>query len=206
MVYLMKPGSERNGPLLEHMYRDRKRVFVDRLGWNVPTVGEFERDAFDAGDARYLIVTDSDRRHLGSVRLLPTHRPHLLDTHFPMLCSGAIPRGLHIMEISRLCFSPECRVKELRTVRDRLTTALVQFGLLSGITSYTLVTGMSILSGILAQGWRCRPLGMPARHASELLGALQITIESETISRLRAAGTYANGELSVAPSPLAFAA
>ena len=61
------------------MHRDRKTVFVDRLGWQVPVVnGDLEIDQFDGDDAIYLIAVDEAGGHAGSLRLLPTAGPHLL--------------------------------------------------------------------------------------------------------------------------------
>jgi N-acyl-L-homoserine lactone synthetase len=178
-----------NRPLVTDMHRDRKRIFIDRLGWDVPVHGDEERDEFDDADATYLIVEDDWRGHLGSVRLLSTERPHLLDTIFPSLCED-VPTGPDIREVSRLCFAPKCRGGEYRHVRDQLTTALVEYALLTGIRAYTLVAGMSVYSGVLSQGWRCTPLGLPRPMRGEELAAMLIRIEPETIERLRQAGTY----------------
>ena len=44
---------------IDQMHRDRKRLFVDRLKWDVSvTDGEFEIDEFDTDRAIYLIETD----------------------------------------------------------------------------------------------------------------------------------------------------
>jgi N-acyl-L-homoserine lactone synthetase len=78
---------------LRAMFRARKRVFVDLLGWDVPVIdGRFEIDQFDDEHAVYLIVTLPDGRHAGSARLLRTTRPHILDTLFPGLCAAPPPR------------------------------------------------------------------------------------------------------------------
>lgn len=72
-------------PVLRRMFAARKEVFVDLLRWNVPVVDDrFELDQFDDGDARYLVVTDAAGGHRASARLLPTTRPHLLGTLFPL--------------------------------------------------------------------------------------------------------------------------
>jgi N-acyl-L-homoserine lactone synthetase len=76
------------------MFAARKAVFVDLLGWDVPVLNDqYEIDQFDNEHARYLILTDGDGGHLASTRLLPTHRPHILDSLFPSLCAGPVPRG-----------------------------------------------------------------------------------------------------------------
>jgi acyl-homoserine lactone synthase len=78
-------------PLLRSMFADRKRLFVDLFGWDVPVVdGQLEIDQFDAAGAIYIIVADAPGQHQASIRLLPSTRPHVLDTLFPHLCPVAV--------------------------------------------------------------------------------------------------------------------
>jgi len=70
--------------VIDGMFRDRKRVFVDLLKWDVPVVdGEYEIDQFDTDRAVYLIAVDDAGDHLGSIRLLPTDGDHILGSIFP---------------------------------------------------------------------------------------------------------------------------
>ncbi len=75
---------------------------------------------------------------LGSLRLLPTDRAHLLNTLFPDLCQAHIPQGAHIREVSQIYLHPELR-NQRRRVMLQLASALVQYGLLTGISAYTTV-------------------------------------------------------------------
>lgn len=178
------------------MFRDRKRVFVDILKWDIPYNDLIEQDQFDDDYTEYFIVSDPQtKEHLGSVRLLRTDRPHILGDIFPELCDVPVPRGPSIREITRLCLSPKLRAGGRREVRNRLATALVEYGLLTGITSYTGVAEMGWLTQILALGWHCSPLGLPRSMGKSQLGSLQIHIAPETINLLRRAGTYATSGL-----------
>ena len=77
------------GHVLRGMFEARKRVFVDLLGWDVPVIdGRYEVDQFDDHHATYLVVTDDAGEHRASARLLPTTRPHILDSFFGALCEG----------------------------------------------------------------------------------------------------------------------
>ena len=60
-------------PLLNEMFTARKRLFADRLGWDV-TIDEngWETDQYDPLHPLYLIATDEKGSHVGSLRLLPT--------------------------------------------------------------------------------------------------------------------------------------
>jgi N-acyl-L-homoserine lactone synthetase len=169
--------------VLESMHRDRKRVFVDRLGWKIEIVdGQFEIDQFDTPEAVYLVVHDA-HQHLGSVRLLPTTQPHILDSMFPHLCDGPVPVGEDIWEITRLCTAPD--LANARPVREAISVALTEFALLAGIRRYSLVTHLAYLSQLIAIGWDCEPLGMPASDSGKMIGALAIDITPATLTLLR---------------------
>ena len=182
-------------PLLRAMFEARKEVFVDLLKWDVPVLdGRYEVDRFDDEHAIYLIVADEACEHLGSARLLPTLRPHILDSLFPTLCEGAPPRGPDRFEITRFCLArKETATKRLET-RNRLVCGLAQYALETGISTYTGVAELSWLQQILAFGWRCRPLGLPRVIGGRTLGGLRIDIDPQTPALLAA-----NGILGAAP-------
>jgi N-acyl-L-homoserine lactone synthetase len=115
---------------VNEMHRDRKRVFVDQLKWDVPHSNDLEIDSFDNEDAEYLLVADiATNDHLGSMRLLPTDRPHILGNLFPELCEGSVPTGPDIREITRLCLSRRLKCADRRVVFHRLVTALTEYAL-----------------------------------------------------------------------------
>ena len=176
---------------LRSMFEDRKRVFVDLLKWDVPVLdGRFELDQFDDSHATYIIVADASGDHLGSARLLPTSRPHILGSLFAHLCAAPPPAGPRIFEITRFCLSRRQNAASRRAIRNRLVSGLAAHALEKGIRTYTGVAEIAWLQQILAFGWECRPLGVPVRHASGLIGALAIDIGPETPALLAANGIW----------------
>lgn len=176
---------------LKGMFEARKQVFVDLLKWELPVLdNQFEVDQFDDAYARYLIVTDRDGRHLGSARLLPTTRPHILGSLFRDLCAGPLPSGPNVLEITRFCLGRNQTAAQRRVTRNLLVSALVSDALTRGVSTYTGVAEMSWLQQILAFGWRCRPLGLPRQSCSGMLGALAIEVDSQTPSLLAANGIW----------------
>lgn len=162
----------------QDMHRVRKAVFVDRLGWRLPVLeGAFEIDQFDTDGAVYLIALDRvSGDHLASVRLLPSTRPHILGELYPSLCADDPPVGDDVWEISRLCATPGLsREREMRA-RHKISTALIEYGLLAGIARYACVLNVRWLPTLLAPGWPCEPLGPPQDIDGELLGAFAISI------------------------------
>lgn len=177
--------------ILDCMFKDRKNVFVDTLKWDIPYDEYGERDQFDNTSAEYLVLSDpGTSNHLASVRVLRTERPHLLSSLFPTLCDGAVPCGVQVREISRLCLSPRRRAREKVEYKHLLASAMTEYALLSGITGYTAVTDLSRMSRLLSIGWRCEPLGMPLQISNSPLVALMIHMDPDTIRRLQLAGTY----------------
>lgn len=177
---------------LKAMFAARKSVFVDLLKWDVPVIdGRYEVDQFDDAHATYLVLMDANGEHLGSARLLPTTRPHILGSLYPGLCADAPPTGAHILEITRFCLDRRLRAPERRRVRDTLVIALATHALETGISAYSAVAEIGWLQQILSFGWRCVPLGMPQPVGGKLLGALRIDIDPDTPARLAAAGIVA---------------
>lgn len=176
---------------LRTMFEARKRVFVDLLKWDVPVLdGRFELDQFDDEHAVYLMVRGSRGEHLASARLLETERPHILDTLFAGLCAGPLPRGPEVREITRFCLDRRLSATRRLAVRNRLVSALVDHALERGIRSYTGIAEIGWLQQILAFGWRCRPLGLPAVCNGRTLGALRIEISPQTPALLMRTGVY----------------
>ncbi len=176
---------------LAGMFEARKQVFVDLLKWDLPVLdGRFEIDQFDDRHARYLIVADSDGAHLGSARILPTERPHILGALFAGLCHAGVPAGMGIAEITRFCLGRNQNAAERRRTRNRLVSAIVRHALINDIHLYTGVAELEWLQQILAFGWTCRPLGPPRCFAGAMLGALAIEIGDDTPALLAANGIW----------------
>lgn len=185
------PGRAAVDPLLAGMFADRKRLFVDLLGWDIPTDGTYEIDAFDQSHARYLIAVDEIGDHIGSLRLLPTTQSHLLDTLFAELCPFGVPTGATTCEITRLCLPQRLGAARRLEVRNALISAMVDHALMSGITRLTGVVEASFRTQVLAMGWLAEPLGPIVRRGGKALGAFALHIGPDTPERLRWTGIYA---------------
>ncbi|HEX8669618.1 MAG TPA: acyl-homoserine-lactone synthase [Allosphingosinicella sp.] len=184
--------------VLRSMFEARKRVFVDLLQWDVPVhEGRFELDQFDDPHAVYLIVRGTGGEHLASARLLPTTRPHILDTLFSDLCAGEPPRGPDILEVTRFCLARGLRAERRLEARNCLVSALTDYALARGIATYTGVAELGWLQQILSFGWNCRPLGLPKEHCGKLLGALRIEIGAGTPGLLAGSGVYRRTTLEI---------
>ncbi|MDO6478477.1 acyl-homoserine-lactone synthase [Shimia thalassica] len=88
------------------MFLDRADQFKNRLGWevNVDATGE-ERDEYDAMNPLYVIWEKPDGRHGGSMRLLPTTGPCMVNDHFLDLTDGVKIQSPFIWECTRFCLA-----------------------------------------------------------------------------------------------------
>ena len=95
--------SQLSGAVEAELAAYRHRVFVERLGWQLPlSEAGFERDEFDRADTLYALVRDARGHICGCARLLPTTGPYLLADVFPGLLGGLPPPSApEVWELSR---------------------------------------------------------------------------------------------------------
>jgi len=98
--------AELNPELRLQLAKYRHRIFIEDLGWSLPTVDGLECDQFDHADTVYVIATDDVGEVAGCGRLLPTSKPYLLGEIFPTLMGGApLPCTPDVWELSRFAIN-----------------------------------------------------------------------------------------------------
>jgi N-acyl-L-homoserine lactone synthetase len=179
---------------LSAMFEERKLVFIDLLKWKLElTDGRYEMDQFDDEHAIYLVASHADGSHLGSMRLLPTDRPHILGSLFAFLSDEPPPAGPGILEVTRLCLSPRLNAAERRRIRNELISTMVDFALSHGVIALTGVAQIAWLSQIQEMGWRCAVLGSPRCIGGKMTGAFRIDLDAQTPQALADSGIYVPG-------------
>ena len=125
---------------LDQMFRLRKRVFLDRLGWDVSVSGLYEIDNYDLMKPLYVLSMDDDGKHvLGSLRLLPSTGPNMLaDVFKELLPEGQPIRSATIWESSRFCIDHEAgsdrNKRGVAYTTAELLIALCEIGMEAGLT------------------------------------------------------------------------
>lgn len=171
---------------LREMHVQRKRLFVDQLGWPIEHSGEMEADAFDTDAALYLLHFDGAGRLLASARLLRTDQPHLLDTVFSHLCTDAVPHGEHIWEATRFCPSPEIQDSQSRRVLlGEIIAGILEAGLLFGMSHVTFVASGALKPLALASGWTVTTLGPAQRYQRDRVTACIASVDALGLRRVR---------------------
>lgn len=80
----------------------RHKIFLEKLGWPLPSKNGEEVDEFDRADTVYVVANDQHGDICGCARLLPTTRPYLLSEVFPELMGDIpLPNSADTWELSR---------------------------------------------------------------------------------------------------------
>ena len=164
--------------LLE-MHQQRRRVFVEGLGWPLPLNGAMESDQYDGEDVIYLLVKDDlNARLRASVRLLRTDRPHPLLDLFQGLCDAGVPRGPNVREISRFCTCPGVTSRRERlALLWEIICASLETAFLFDFELLTFVANRALRPLALNCGWDALSLGstQPDRHDEVTAIAANVT-------------------------------
>lgn len=147
--------------LLVRMHKLRHRVFVDSLGWRqLSKPNSLERDRYDGPDATYLLAVDDTGGVRGSLRLLPTTRPHLLTDVFQGFLNQAAPQGPDVWEWSRHCpGSPDFPPAVTEAARRALHVGLCEWALARGVAGLVAIMDVALARRAKLFGWPCLPLG-----------------------------------------------
>ena len=175
------------GPDLEEMHRQRKVIFVDRAGWQLPVLADREIDSYDRPDTVYLLAKEQSGRGLqASSRLLRTTTPHLMNDLFAAACRGGVPRGPGIWEISRFCTAPtiQNRAQRLELLWEMIC-AVMETALVHGIEQVVFVANRALLPLAIGCGWDARVLGATLRDGSDEITAVIAAITPDGLRRVR---------------------
>ncbi len=174
--------------LIVEMHRQRKRLFIDELGWTLDAREGLEIDAFDGDDAFYLaLCTRGDGALAASVRLLPTMRAHLMSEVFPHLCQEGVPRSERIWEASRFCPAPTtAKGGPRRALLGAMIAGIIETGLIYGIEEVSFVAGAALAPLAAKAGWTARALGPSTRYGRERVCAMAARLDTEGLWRVRA--------------------
>lgn len=188
MNYTAGTGGELGAESMAALGRFRRRIFVEQLGWNLPSCGEEEEwDQFDTPSTVHVLALHSAAQRpdeiRGCARLLPTTGPYLLADVFPDLLAGkSCPRDRRIWELSRFAaLMPE--VAGNRSCHPlgsehafELLRAAMRAASERQASSLVTVSPLAI-ERILSHGkFRFRRLGPPMRVGPKWLVAFEIRI------------------------------
>ncbi|WP_330647120.1 acyl-homoserine-lactone synthase [Thioclava sp. FTW29] len=112
---------------LEH-FQLRRRIFVERLEWDLPEDGDLEFDSFDTPAAHYVVALDEDDHVCALSRLVPTTSPYMIETLWPEWPGPACPKSPKIWEATRFGCSAELNAAQRKDAISSLFRTIYEFG------------------------------------------------------------------------------
>lgn len=192
-----------NLDLILNMHRLRRRVFKDRLNWEVSVSGDIEIDAYDALHPTYLLAVTEAGSVVGCARLLPTTGPNMLADTFPALLGGGdAPRSPRIFESSRFCVDTDeagdVARRGLREATYCMLAGILEWGLSRALEAVVTVTDVRFERILKRAGWPLERLAPPRHVGNTLALAGYLPVNDQALSAVRAAGEISKSVLTVA--------
>lgn len=162
MLEVVQAGQAGKTSLLFDMHRLRRRVFRDRMGWEVAISREgLEVDQFDLPETVYLLALDDAGRVIGNWRLLPASGPTMIRNVWPQfLRSIEMPHDPQVWEASRFAVDSldgdsEKGLAQVSRAVQELFCGLTELCLLCGIREVFTLYDMRIAR--LLKRLNCHP-------------------------------------------------
>lgn len=185
--------TEAKSARLQEYFELRRRVFKDRLDWDVSTQGKYEIDAYDALRPIYLTAHDDEDRIVGGVRFLSCDETTMVQTTFnELLQSHNIPMDQEIYESSRFCIDThrarEIHENGLRLMTHVLFAGMIEWALGFGVSRIVTVTDTRLERIAARAGWPVERIGDPRRigKTDAVAGYLEVSKEAALRVRERA--------------------
>jgi acyl homoserine lactone synthase len=195
--------------LMFGMHRLRRRVFWERLDWDVSISDGLEIDQYDALAPTYLLVVNQ-RSVVGCVRLLPTTGRNMLANTFPILLDGQdAPSSPTIWESSRFCVDTRTlegsTTNGLRSATFLLFAAMLEWGRQQDLQAIATVTDLRMERILRRAGWHLDRLGAPREIGSTKAVAGLLPVTEAALKAVRATGNIRECTI-ITPSNIALAA
>jgi acyl homoserine lactone synthase len=175
---------------IDAMHKLRKKVFADRMKWEVSVINNWEIDGYDALSPVYLICMNQHNQVVGGLRLLPTTGFTMLNETFSLLLpdSDRIENPL-IWESSRFCVDHEIDLAIGNTGISRATAelglAMNGIGMQIGLTHIVTVYDAYMHRVLRRAGCAGVPIGPPRMIGGVLTYAVFFEVGSETEAAVR---------------------
>ncbi|WDD91952.1 GNAT family N-acetyltransferase [Burkholderia sp. FERM BP-3421] len=167
----------------------RHRIFVEQLGWKLPSADEaFERDQYDRDDTVYVFARDEAGSICGCARLLPTTRPYLLKELFPDLLAADMPapQSTAVWELSRFAANTDdpAHAGNLMWAVKPMLAAVVECAARRGARQLIGVTFMSMERLFRRIGVHAHRAGPAQSIDGRMVVACWIDLDRQTLAAL----------------------
>jgi N-acyl-L-homoserine lactone synthetase len=173
---------------IEEFHRLRKAVFIDELGWQLPTTSAgLEIDAYDDDRAVYGFSFDTHNDLTMACRYRPADDRSLLMDVFPhaIAAGSPDPTGPGVWEITRGICLETGGGRHNRRRRACQMIAPLELARAAGGTKCVAFTEVRLLPGLIGLGWRVTLLGDPIDYGSGTGVAFAIDASDVAIAKIR---------------------
>ncbi|MHA7968805.1 acyl-homoserine-lactone synthase [Rhizobium sp. CAU 1783] len=205
MIKIINGAGRHRQPLeISAMHRLRKRVFHDLLRWDVNVVDDWEIDHYDDANPIYVLSYSDSGALRGTLRLLPTLGPNMLDDTFPILLDDQPAVRQHgIWESSRFCIDPDISQdrasNQVTITAAELMCGVGELGLASRLDRIVTVTDVFLERMFRRMGCPGERIGAPHKIGSVHAVAIAWEVTPQLLERMK---TVAGIEGSVLTEPL----
>lgn len=184
-------NRESHSAEIAEMHTLRKKVFHDLLKWDVSVKGDWEIDHYDAANPVYVLSYSPEGRLRGSLRLLPTLGPNMLDDTFPILLGGEPEiRSASVWESSRFCIEPEISQdrasNQVTVAAAELMCGVGELCLASNISHIVTVTDVFLERMFRRMGCPGERIGEPHKIGSVFAVAVGWEIDTKMLAGMKA--------------------
>jgi N-acyl-L-homoserine lactone synthetase len=138
MLRIVEGFEKTNEPeLFDQMFKQRARLFKDKLGWDVKVDSNgWEQDEYDRDDTIYLLTTNHDGQVIGSLRLLSTLTDHMMTGPFRGMFPDFVFRSPTVFECTRFVAEDDrgARANGLSLAACELLIGMFEFADHAGMT------------------------------------------------------------------------
>ncbi|WP_323121957.1 acyl-homoserine-lactone synthase [Burkholderia alba] len=169
----------------------RHSIFIEKLGWQLPTIDGQELDQFDRMDTVYVVGRGENGSICSCARLLPTIRPYLLGEVFPSLMGEMpVPHAPDIWEISRfssyILGADSTALERAHRNTKVLLAEIVRFAASAGVRRLITASPLGVERLLKRLGVHAHRAAPPRQIDGQLVFACWIEIDEITCAALAA--------------------
>lgn len=183
LLHLNAQTSKYHKDVLDDFYKIRKRIFIDRLGWDLPSQGDKEIDQYDHDQCNYLLSIKNNRVK-GGIRLTPSITPNLTFNYFSGIFNipDHIQPSNNLLESSRFGLHKSLTKSSSNILKKetlQLFQGMLKFGLCFDYHRIITVTDIRIERILKLAGWPLERISnvQQVGNTKALVGFLDITQE-----------------------------
>lgn len=175
------------GDAMASQYRLRKRVFIDRQNYAVPSWNGMEYDQYDTPATQYFVWRDQEGEARGVARLAPTSIKYMLEEIWPeKITQIDLPKSERVWEATRFGVDNDLPPKMRNQIVKELICAFLEYGVMHGIDQIIGLTAVSVIRNVFVRnGWDAKMVSPVWLEDGIEVQAGLLPVSSEVLQNVR---------------------